>query len=555
MNIPDFDSRWIIRGLLTTRSELHCGDGGVGEVYDRTRPKRDDPDESDASTVCVDHRGRAFIPGSSIKGVLRARIAALLEQERNALDAWRAAAGRGTPPPPTPWTDLFGLEPASGTARTLGGKLSFFDAFHTQAPDAALVAARAACADGCWNRLRLETSPQDDRQRPFWDPIRCTCVAVANSLDRRLRTSKDNLLYHLEYVPPGQSFQVEVAGENLTREQVGLLLRLLESFNAPSIPRTTLGALESAGWGTLDWTQPEVHRLTVGNLAGWVTHPRPGFAACTEAVPFASLMQQVANPLSSTPNLLTIALTLTLESPWLVRDPRQRDRAELAAGQRRRDASVPKACDAVPLFEEQTRVPFVPAKSLRGALRARAEMILRTLDKSCADHPDQLPAVTTKRQKSAGALHQVGQTDLAAKLFGLSGWRAPLRVPRLLAVAPPGTLHQEFVAVDRVTGGAADRLKFDADLARQAVLTGTLVVDLDRLAHVDSTFACLGLLALVLRDLAEGDVALGSGPSKGQGSCTATAQVHHGTQHYRTLDEWFVSDQVTEAVAAFQSSR
>ena len=75
----------------------------------------------------------------------------------------------------------------------------------------------------------------------------------------------------------------------------------------------------------------------------------------------------------------------------------------------------------------------------------------------------------------------------------------------------PAEHHQEFVAIDRFTGGAADGAKFDAVLAGITTLAGTLTIDLARLKKVDDQFRSLGLLALVLRDLSEGDIVLGSG--------------------------------------------
>ena len=115
--------------------------------------------------------------------------------------------------------------------------------------------------------------------------------------------------------------------------------------------------------------------------------------------------------------------------------------------------------------------------------------------------------------------------DLAAKLFGFGGWRAPVHVPRFTAAAETVAEHrQEFVAIDRFTGGGAEHLKFNAKLAGMTKLNGTLTIDLGRLDKVDPDRASLGLLALVLRDLAEGDIPLGSGSAKGQGFCKATVQ-------------------------------
>ena len=74
--VPPFTNRWLITGTLTTLSELHIGDGGEGEIHNRAARADKEKKQSDASTVAVDVHGRAFIPASAIKGVLRARLKA-----------------------------------------------------------------------------------------------------------------------------------------------------------------------------------------------------------------------------------------------------------------------------------------------------------------------------------------------------------------------------------------------------------------------------------------------------------------------------------------------
>jgi hypothetical protein len=100
-----------------------------------------------------------------------------------------------------------------------------------------------------------------------------------------------------------------------------------------------------------------------------------------------------------------------------------------------------------------------------------------------------------------------------------------LYVPRLIANGNPGKHEQEFVAIDRFTGGAAGGAKFNSELAGKTTLGGTLTIDIGCLELVDPQLASLGLLALVLRDLAEGDIPIGSGSAKGQGFCTADISI------------------------------
>ena len=76
------------------------------------------------------------------------------------------------------------------------------------------------------------------------------------------------------------------------------------------------------------------------------------------------------------------------------------------------------------------------------------------------------------------------------------------------------TRRQDFVAIDRFTGGAADGAKFDATYADRPTLKTRLVLDLDGLELERQDVA---LLALSLRDVCQGRVSFGFGAGKGYG--------------------------------------
>lgn len=507
--VPDFQNRWLITGTIRTMSEFHAGDGGAGSLHDRRRPADKEKEESDASTVCVDYRGTAYLPGSGLKGTLRALVQPSIDEEAHAIREWwrqnqRIPKEQRSSRPSAPWSDLLGAgKPEEGGA--VGGKLEFWDAFHAggegvleEQPDPA----------------HLHLDP--DLGRPWWDHRRKTCVAVSVSLDRRTKSARENLLYHTEYVPAGERFAFEIGGDNLAPEDISRLLALLDALHRG---HATLGAGASHGWGRVECTVDEIRRLDLASLQHWKQNPVAAKDACqpvdagTRA--YIETFREGAD-LVSAARELEIAITLRMESPWLVRDPRQRERSEAA---RQRELSEnDKPSDAAPIRDE-AELAFLPAKSLRGALRARAEKILRTLGRAVARHPEE-EVVLSKRRTPAEILGELRSRDLAVRLFGLGGWQGPLDVSRFVAHTAEDFL-QEFVAIDRFTGSAAEGAKFDAKLAGMTLLAGRLAVDLGRLREVDPDGASLGLLALVLRDLAEGDIPIGSGSSKGQGYCTA----------------------------------
>ena len=498
-----FTNRWLISGTFTTLTELHIGDGREGEIHDRSRAKQGDK-ESDASTVCVVPDGPAYLPASAIKGALRSRV--------RSSGKWgqRETDGRLTQRA-CMWKRLLGSDTLDAND-LVGGELVFFDAHWKSGTDEATL-------------TQAQLHQETDRKRPWWDNRRKTCVAVAVSLDRRTRTAKDQNLYHLEYVPAQETFRVEIGGDNLSNDEIKAVLGLLESFNHPDDP-VTLGGQTSNGWGKMKWTCESAHCFD--DLSAWLQSDDPptGFDACT-AMGTDRLGSLAAVALPAPAGHLIIKLKLTLESPWLIRDSRQRERSEKAKKlvEQGRLMEADKPTDAVPIHDESGK-PFVPAKSLRGALRSRAEMILRTLNFKIPDHPgDKINTVSTKGKDTNAVVQEIMKKDLAARLFGLSGWGAPLHIPRLNLLqeeAPRDDHHQEFVAIDRFTGGAAAGAKFNADLAGATTLEGTLTLDLVRLELVDQECASVGLLALVLRDLAEGDIPIGSGSAKGQGYCRAT---------------------------------
>lgn len=534
MNAPPFKNRWLITGTITTTSELHIGDGGAGALHNRSRLAKKHPEvelakeEPDASTVCVDCKGSAYIPGSGIKGTLRSLILDQLDREENEVWQWRKrnktkTKGEREDRPKTSWSELLGSgSPDSGGA--VGGKLEFWDAFHVESG----------------KKTKENEQPDQkklygdqDHKRPYWNATRKTCVAVANSLDRRTRTSADNLLYHIEYVPAGEAFKFQITGENIEKERIEEFLKLLAHLHNGT---ARLGALESNGWGRVQISDLKVKCFTADDLGEWKKDQKPLFDVLPRgsgSCPDPDLCLECPLDLGDSETLI-IDLRVIMESPWLVRDPRQGERSDEAKKQGSLQEDQ-KPSDAVPIHDEDGK-PFVPAKSFRGALRSQAEMILRTLDLLCEDHPNDINPISSKGIGAKDAIKlirdggrikdkDIPPKDLAAKLFGFGGWKAPIDVLRLEWHGEfreaENEQDQEFVAIDRFTGGAADGAKFNATLAGATTLVGKLIIDRARLREVDPDEASLGLLALVLRDLAEGDIPIGSGSAKGQGFCTA----------------------------------
>jgi len=105
---------------------------------------------------------------------------------------------------------------------------------------------------------------------------------------------------------------------------------------------------------------------------------------------------------------------------------------------------------------------------------------------------------------------------ITCRLFGCKGWRTPVSISDFKIVGQISEMGQEFVAIDRFTGGASDGHKFNTVYCYKPVMEGTMTIDLSRIEPCHA-----GLLILLMRDMIEGDISPGFGRSKGFGHCTA----------------------------------
>lgn len=447
MKIAAFKTRHRITGTWTTRTSLHIGDGEVADLENRGAPPGA-ATTTKPSTVCVDHTGKACIPGSSLKGPLRSLAKKILAP--NMVNA------------------LFGHENADDTDARAGAVI-YSTAFH----------------ESGHNAEKFTPASDSDRARPYWDPTRHTAVDIHVSINRQTRTADDQKLFATEYVPAGETFRWEIVTEGLNDFALAALLFLLDQS---SLAR--FGAGTSRDWGQLSWKREKIEVFGLSERDEWLKN---------STVPLPWSDYKLADHFSDSVenHHLVIDLTIKMESPWLVRDPRQRQRMEATADREARQ-TMPHARPLV----NHAGTAYLPASSLKGVLRSHAERILRTVGLPCPDQPENEDA---------------HDPSLAAILFGHSGARATLNITDFDASTDVTEHRQEHVAIDRFTGGAADGAKFTETSATSAALTGTLTLDLKRIKDR----ASLGLLAHLLRDLSEGEITLGSGSAKGRGFCTA----------------------------------
>lgn len=470
----------MIEGSLTTFTPVRIGDGGARNETD----VRDKKTPFEVSTIAVDQNDRPYIPGPTLKGNIREWAAS-----RMAAEAFEMFFGRG---------DLIEYD---GVA----GKAEFWN---------------APCSE-----LDTASIEKIKQWTPYWNADRYRGVVSSTAINRRTRTVREKKLFHQEYVPPGVAFKVTITGQDSDDDTFkgddGIieLLSAMEAFNEDCI---TLGSHTDDGWGRMRWKMEAIRRIDCEGLAAWISKGSPGAGyAMLDPLPPEKIIELEAEARkrsgerSANRSHLTIDLRLECEEHFGVNDPYQ-------------TGEGPQLSDHAPLRDADGR-PILPGRSIRGAIRSRAEAILRTMDerlnegrggKKVACHPDD-PA------DCCDAVYEMEEVDklcLACRIFGAAGWRSTFKREAFVSRRSMDTSRQEFVAIDRFTGGGADRKKFNADSFHRPELRGAIGFDLGRLEKRGSDVWALGLIALTLRDLMEGDIHVGFGASKGYAAVRASIE-------------------------------
>lgn len=174
---------------------------------------------------------------------------------------------------------------------------------------------------------------------------------------------------------------------------------------------------------------------------------------------------------------------------------------------------------------------YLPGSSLKGVVRSHCERIARTLNdagacdplartgpyRSCSDVLDEREHPRPGGQRPAGQ----GASGPAAayrdscpvcRIFGTShiSSRALFGDGLLAPESAPVVTIRDGIGIDRFTGGAASRVRYEAEVVTDATFLFDVVLRNFELAQ-------LGLVWLALRDMMRGELRLGSGKSRGFG--------------------------------------
>lgn len=461
--------RWRVCGNLVTISPLMLRTGAATEddapaseptgPDDEATPRRKG-EAAHTRDIEVDLHGRPVLPATALKGLLRALLARRCGED----DKDRIAR-------------LFGHEPRD-----------------TDDPD--VKAGRGGRAE-IRNAFVIGSDAADIDARSPEDLVEARGMV---RIDRWRGAAADGALRTQDVALPGIRFQIDILVERAFEEEVRFLLAALRTIDGSV--ETAIGGGTRHGFGRIEWERDaeRVQRITPQIVASWLSAPSVAGVPTRSPDGVEVSLEDWILP-APRGRSISLHLTMMFEGFFIVADAAHKktktgdpDRRPL--DQRRIDLSA-----------EEPNVPLLPGSGAKGPLRAQAERIWRTLTGD--------PSATS--------------VDVIDELFGAVDRSAALSFSDFLGTKPLPERRQELIAIDRFTGGGADGSKFSHAVFEAPTLCGRLTVDLERSVNGELSGkeglsaarrlgeAAIGLLALVLRDLAEGDIAFGFGTRKGYG--------------------------------------
>jgi CRISPR/Cas system CSM-associated protein Csm3 (group 7 of RAMP superfamily) len=276
-----FENRYRLVGVLESLTPLHIGSGLVREEPSSTPGEHgDSPGTVQVSEICVDYSNKPIIPGSAIRGNIRhyllhvfhpisSSIAKEFEELEDIDQGQQIQYMR---------TQASMLELLLGTPFA-EGKVEFWDA--------PLI-----------NRT-IQMPP--GYERAGWNPDRCTYVVKSVAIDPITGTAAARKLYTFEVAPAGLKYELNVVGQNLDAEELGLLLFALEAINSEIYP-LTFGAMSGRGFGRMKFSAKAIYKLGKEDLNDWIKQSveksHAGYYALKEIKDYQKLINGFKNAFS-----------------------------------------------------------------------------------------------------------------------------------------------------------------------------------------------------------------------------------------------------------------
>jgi CRISPR-associated protein Csm3 len=253
-----FNNRFIITAILKMDTPLSIGSRISLSPAASDLPVIKTPD------------GIPFIPGSSLKGVIRSHVERIVRTMNAAGYTYDGQK-------------LWACDPLDEKKRCVTGKCSE-DCGKCKACMVKRATKNGSFDDEAFTRelwensctvCRLFGSPwlasrvyfQDAKLRNSAELLLLTEVRDGVGIDRDLGTAKEGIKFDFEAVPKGAAFDIRILVENAEDWEVGLLLLALQAINQGELPlggKTTRGL----GWGSLE--ELKVEKVSKENLLDWL---------------------------------------------------------------------------------------------------------------------------------------------------------------------------------------------------------------------------------------------------------------------------------------------
>lgn len=334
-----------------------------------------------------------------------------------------------------------------------------------------------------------------------------TILRSGTSINPLLGVAETHELHTREIVPVGSCFELTLEADRINSAELATVIGLLETFNGGIASGVGTGN-SSRDQGRLSWQCDCVDVIDAARLEAWLK-------ADSAELPWSRLKECQADCSKNADAIAATTFEIEFDTPWLINAP------EL----RRETSDEEEHPPDLEFSRTHDGRAWLPASSLKGWLRGRARRILMTLYVGGGLSPP---------------LASENADTLLPRIFGSSDQAGWLMVPDAYSNQRVPEHRQQFIAIDRFTGGNSHGALYYANASSPCAVSGE--IGWKKPPKPDGDWR-LALLAMVVRDAMEGDLVLGWGKARGYGQGKARIRVPGQPQlcDWPALFDWLSS--------------
>ena len=312
-----------------------------------------------------------------------------------------------------------------------------------------------------------------------------TQVIAQTSVDEITGASKDNQLFEREYITSESELNFELEAEFI---DASLWHELLSVIHNQSLQ---LGAGSKNDNGRSVLTVVKNRGMTASDITSWLKQDATMLDSMLDlGLTFSSKLTK-----QTLENNVEIAFFITSDDPILVNDPARLAALSLHAKQTH-NTQPQKLKDQYMRLDKQGQ-PYLPASSLRGALRAQYRRIVRTV---LLQHPH-----------SSQRVEEIVE-HLSQSIWGSEQQKAGIRITNANHVGVAFPHHQTSIAIDRFSGRVKNgaMLEIEGVTVNKFKFTLTLTPKLLEPQYTPQR----SILLFLIRDMFEQDISIGAHKNK-----------------------------------------